>query len=40
MLAKGEDYPVKRVCEVLELPRSTYHHEEKRVDEQELRGGY
>jgi len=38
MLAKGEDYPVKRVCEVLGLPRSTYCHEgPKRIDEQELR---
>jgi len=37
MLAKGEGYPVKRVCEVLGLPRSTYYHEEKRVDEQELK---
>jgi len=27
MLAEGEDYPVKRVCEVLRLPRSTYCHE-------------
>ena len=27
MLAEGEDYPVKRVCEVLGLPRSTYYHE-------------
>jgi len=27
MLAEGGDYPVKRVCEVLGLPRNTYYHE-------------
>jgi len=37
ILTNGEDYLVKRVFEVLGLPRRTYYHEATRVDEGELK---